>query len=322
MGTERLADAAPAFAAPIPRDTHPTDLLERSAHLVGIGAWSCDLSDERLTWTPGVFDLFGLPADRRIARDAVLAQYCEESREKLERLRSSAIARGRGFTLEARIRPAGGEERWIRITATTRVSNGRARELFGIKQDVTAERRDREALRLRADTDPITGLANRARFQNEFLDQIAHCPTFGPIGALLLLDMDGFKQLNDRWGHAAGDACLATLGQRLAAEFPQALLSARIGGDEFAVILPAGNSPAHMEAEVRQRFARLQMPAAWNDELLPIGLSGGLAFQESPGALTPEELFVVADSSLYMAKKAGKNTLRSATDSFWRRVVA
>jgi diguanylate cyclase (GGDEF)-like protein/PAS domain S-box-containing protein len=316
-----LPDSVHCIPVPTPRYPQLTDLYERSAELAGIGAWSCDLRNERLTWTKVVFDLFGLPRDQRIERNEVLELYCDESRAKLERLRSKAIAERSGFTMEARILLPEGGERWIRLTAAMRVSNQRACELYGMKQDVTAERLAREALRQRADTDPLTGLGNRARFQAEFLDKPADCPSLKAVGGLLLLDMDGFKQINDRWGHAAGDACLTKLGQRLSLEFPDALLAARIGGDEFAVLLPARHAPGAAEADARRRFARLQMPANWNGELLPIGLSGGLAFQDRHRSLHPDELYVVADNALYMAKKEGRSTLRCTSDGFWRRVA-
>jgi diguanylate cyclase (GGDEF)-like protein len=298
------------------------NLYERAALLTGLGAWSCDLSTERLTWTSGVFDLFGLPRDVPVDRKQTLGLYCEESRFALERLRSDAIAARAGFTLEAQIFRPDGEARWMRLTAATRVSNHRAVELYGMKQDISAERQRWERLRLLAEADALTGLGNRTRFQSEFLDQPTGSPALDQVGCLLLLDLDDFKGTNDRWGHGAGDACLAALGQRLLASFPKALLAARIGGDEFAVVLAHGHSPTAVEAEVRGRLPGLQAPVLWNGQLLSIGVSAGMAFPEMPAALDPEELFVAADRALYLAKREGKNTLRCTNEGFWKRIVA
>jgi PAS domain-containing protein len=102
-------------------------------------AWQCDLSDESLRWDSGVFDLFGIPRGARIDRREVLGFYCDDSREELERLRSEALAQCGSFTFEARIRRPDGETRWMRVTADVAMSGGRARQLYGLKQDITAE---------------------------------------------------------------------------------------------------------------------------------------------------------------------------------------
>jgi PAS domain-containing protein len=98
------------------------------------GWWDCDLADNRLTWTAGVYDIFGLPQGAEVARDEAVAFYCEDSRAALERLRSYSIARQRGFVLDARIRPAGGAAvRWMRVIAAPVFEDGRAVQLHGLK---------------------------------------------------------------------------------------------------------------------------------------------------------------------------------------------
>ncbi|HCO55308.1 MAG TPA: GGDEF domain-containing protein, partial [Pelagibacterium sp.] len=86
------------------------------------------------------------------------------------------------------------------------------------------------------------------------------------------------KQINDRWGHAAGDACLVAFGERLKRAFPQARLVSRIGGDEFAVLLPPVGSRSKTERDVRWLTRSLLSPVPWNGDRLPIGASVGIAF--------------------------------------------
>jgi PAS domain S-box-containing protein len=102
-------------------------------------AWQCDLRDDSLTWSDGVYDLFGLPRGSPLERDAIVAMYLPESQEELARLRSAAIAACGSFTFEARIRRADGALRWMRITADVVTENGVARHLYGTKIDVTDE---------------------------------------------------------------------------------------------------------------------------------------------------------------------------------------
>lgn len=102
-------------------------------------AWRCDLSDDSLSWAPGVFDIFGIAPGTPIERADVVEMYTDESREMLERLRADAIANGGSFTFEAQIQRPDGALRWMRVTADVAFSNGRATHLYGMKQDITDE---------------------------------------------------------------------------------------------------------------------------------------------------------------------------------------
>jgi len=287
-------------------------LVSQAAALVGMSAWSCDLETTALQWTDGVFTMFGLPRDTPFDRRDTVAMYCEESRETMERLRAQAIASRSSFAMEAQIRRPDGDLRWIRLAAATHVENGRAVRLYGMKQDFTQERRQWEHLRALAENDTLTGLGNRARFHSEFLDLPTGSDRLARIGALAVFDLNDFKGINDRWGHAAGDACLARFGERLQRAFPRAHLIARIGGDEFAMLLPATQPDSAAEAAVRRRIASLVGRVEWGGVLIPIGVSAGLAFAGPDAKRTPEDIFAAADAALYAAKRSGRNILRIA----------
>lgn len=294
-----------------------TALIDRALALAGMGAWSCDLADSSLLWTAGVYDLFGLPADSRVDRCETVAMYAEESRETMERLRAQAIAdaemsdakQGR-FSIDAEIVRTDGARRWMRLTGDVVVEGGRARRLYGLKQDITEEKLRWEAMRRLAEHDALTGLASRAVFQSRFLDAPAGGSGLVPLGALILFDVDGFKQVNDRYGHAAGDACLRVMAERLTAGFRDAPLIARIGGDEFAVLVGAETLGAALELRLAAALADLRMPIAWAGEILRVGASAGIAVAGDAYAYDAEAMFAVADAALYAAKTAGRNTFR------------
>lgn len=103
-------------------------------------AWQCDLATDALRWSPGVYALFGLPVGATLDREDIVAMYCAESQRRLEQLRSAAIAARSSFTFEARILRADGTPRWIRITADIECRDGQGACLYGLKQDITAER--------------------------------------------------------------------------------------------------------------------------------------------------------------------------------------
>lgn len=100
----------------------------------GVGSWKCDLADNALTWSGGVYDIFGLPRDAHVTRDECIAFYAEESRAAMERLRAYAIKHKRGFTLEALIVPAGGVRRWMRLIAAPICDGDSVVRLHGLKQ--------------------------------------------------------------------------------------------------------------------------------------------------------------------------------------------
>lgn len=119
----------------------PAFALERDGEMLaaqGIGLWDCDLADNRLTWSAGVFDLFGLPRGATVTRAETVALYEELSRGRMEQLRAYAIRHRRGFTLDVELRPATGARRWMRLIAAPECDGARVVRLQGLKQDVTA----------------------------------------------------------------------------------------------------------------------------------------------------------------------------------------
>lgn len=109
----------------------PAEAGDLSLHHVG--CWECDLTDDSLTWSGGVYDIFGLPRNIEISRGEMIGYYCEESRAKMERLRANSIKHRRGFTVDVEIRTAMGENRWMRLIAAPICIEGRPIRLQGLK---------------------------------------------------------------------------------------------------------------------------------------------------------------------------------------------
>lgn len=304
---EGAADSdLPCPIIPQPNAAQIVNSLDRA----GIGVFECDLKTERLAWTPSVYETFGVAPRQDIRRGEIVELYDRESLEELERLRKRAIERASGFMLDARITRPDGAVRWIQIVAKVECERGVPVRLTGTKQDITRQRLERDLLRQSAEIDSLTGLTNRAVFQSRFLDSARTALGFRPLGALVLFDVDGFKQVNDRFGHLAGDACLMQFGQRIRQAFPDALMMARIGGDEFAVLLPSNRSLQRLFRRVEGAIALLKTPILWNDTLLEVGASYGIAKSENAISYDAEAMFVRADQALYAAKRARKQQTR------------
>src|SRR6202020_861066 len=127
-------------------------LYDQALNLARIGAWECELETERLTWTPGVHDIFGYPMGNPLRRASIVDLYVDESRRNMELARAEVIRSGRAVSLEAEIRTWRGERRWMRLLISTDSGDGRRARIFGSKQDVTSDRQAMENLRRQAET--------------------------------------------------------------------------------------------------------------------------------------------------------------------------
>lgn len=170
--------------------------------------------------------------------------------------------------------------------------------------DVTEERAQEEVLRELADHDPLTGLLNRRRLDEEVTAALAESARTGRPGALLLLDMDGFKLINDTLGHAAGDDLIRSSALVLRGLVRRTDTAARLGGDEFAVLLRDTALPQAIAvadaiaAGLHHRVTTPQGPA-------PVSASLGIAPFGGEEGLTCDELLARADAAMYDAKRAG-----------------
>lgn len=285
-------------------------LYDQAALLAKVGAWECELARETLTWTDGVYDLFGLPRGSTLHRPSTVDLYHDDSRAEMQRLRAKAIASGGGFSMEAHIRTPAGEDRWMRLVANVACENGRPVRIYGAKQDITHEKAMWASLRELAYSDPLTGLANRRVFESRCEELLGYGYDDAALSALAVLDVDLFKQINDQFGHAAGDECLRQIAARLERVFEGAVLIARIGGDEFAVLLRLPLGLPHLTLLLDHALRVLACPVVWHGHPIEIGVSIGVTLLRPAHRHDNPKLFAEADSALYLAKTAGRNQAR------------
>lgn len=172
-------------------------------------------------------------------------------------------------------------------------------------RDVTEQRALEAALEHRALHDPLTDLANRNLFFDRLRQSIASARRQGHQIALVMLDLDGFKAINDAYGHAVGDGVLKEIGHRLGAGLRATDTAARIGGDEFALILPRVTSHAGVQRLVQARLASIREPITLRGEHRKVAISAGIAMYPDDGR-DVDTLMRHADAAMYSAKREGR----------------
>ena len=199
----------------------------------------------------------------------------------------------------------GGETRWWALSGTPKTDvTGRFSGYRGVGRDVTEARRSHDRIAQLARFDPLTGLANRALFREALEDALARAARTGKSCALLFIDLDRFKAVNDTLGHGAGDRLLRETAGRLRDAIGGGATIARLGGDEFAVMLPDASS-RRADAIAAAIVARLAQPFDLDGHAATVGASVGYALGPGDGA-SVETLLKSADLALYEVKTNGR----------------
>jgi diguanylate cyclase (GGDEF)-like protein/PAS domain S-box-containing protein len=321
-------------------------LLMEDGNVSGFQAIARDISERRRTetelhksrnfieriaaTTPGILYVYDLEERRNIYsnREAItVLGYKPEEIQKLDPLPNqlfhpddSAIIRnhhealrhaqeGEVRRVEYRARHADGHWVWLasRDTPFEWGTDGLVKRIVGIAQDITARRVAQEKLAWQANYDALTGLPNRHHFWTRLQSalrraSISHSPT-----ALCLFDVDNFKEINDRFGHAAGDEVLEGVGNIVRAELRSPNdFAGRLGGDEFCFALPGTDDDEAARVAERIR-ARLGMIAFGMETGSPFTVTATFGVAESHPDIGAKELTEAADRALYRAKSAGRN---------------
>jgi diguanylate cyclase (GGDEF)-like protein/PAS domain S-box-containing protein len=174
-------------------------------------------------------------------------------------------------------------------------------------RDVSERERIQSRLRHLADHDPLTGLLNRRRFEEELSERVANAARYDTGGAVLLLDLDNFKYVNDSLGHRTGDAVIRSVADLLRNQTRETDVLARLGGDEFAILLPYANNDqaSHVAAKLLETLRRHR--AVFRGKRLRLTTSIGVSAISEARIQTAEELMVEADVAVYEAKEAGRD---------------
>jgi diguanylate cyclase (GGDEF)-like protein/PAS domain S-box-containing protein len=302
--------------APSMRDSAPNfgqgqllgAVLDAAASLIVV----VDAEGRLVRWNRACEQLLGYRQAELEAPYALLELMPAAERDGAKQAIRAVLAGQSPLRTEFHWRTRAGELRLIEWSVTALSGpDGDVTYLVATGIDVTAarswteERVAAEArLRHMADHDALTGLFNRRRFEEELERHIVHGRRYGMGGALLMLDLDEFKLVNDGYGHRAGDRVLAAVAVVLRHRLRESDIVARFGGDEFAVLMPVGGVPEASELGGLLAAAVRDVPTPAG----PVSASVGIAlFEESS---TPEEILSRADHAMYAQKRTARRAAR------------
>ena len=291
-------------------------LRESEAHLkeaqqIGqIGSWNWDIVTNQLTWTDQIFRIFGLaPQAFGATYEAFLECIHPDDRTSVETAVNHTLNDGSEYDITHRIVLPSGDVRFVRERGATQfdtTGTGTPVRMQGTVQDVTALRRSEDEIKKLAYYDHLTGLPNRHLFFDRLDQEIAQSQRESHQFALLVIDLDGFKAINDNLGHQTGDALLKEVASRLSKEIREVDTLSRVGGDEFIIILHGLKQQNDAKAVADKLIRACAQTCHINTHDVSIGCSIGVSVYPDNGA-DGDTLIKHADEAMYQAKRAGKN---------------
>ncbi|HWA37984.1 MAG TPA: diguanylate cyclase [Burkholderiales bacterium] len=289
--------------------------LELALEGSGTVLWDTDLVTRKVALNAAWSELLGGPAveTRTTVEDLMKLIHPDDLQAAVAASMDTVRGRRQAYSHEHRVRANDG--RWIWILSRGRVAerdpkSGRAKRMIGTNIDITARRLAEERMQDLAQHDGLTGTANRALLLERIKRALVRSKRSDRRPALLYLDVDHFKSVNDRLGHAAGDEILKEFAARLERCVREADTVARVGGDEFVVLLEdvADGDGARRVAE--KIAAVVQQPSRAEGQVLAVTASIGVALHDR--AENADQWMRRADAALYEAKAAGRDTVRFA----------
>jgi diguanylate cyclase (GGDEF)-like protein len=220
-----------------------------------------------------------------------------------------SACKGASGVLEFQVQALDGVVRWLETHATPlRDANGAVHAVLGITRDISDKKRSAELIWKQANFDQLTNLPNRYMFQDRLAQDIKKARRADTSVALLLIDLDNFREVNETLGHETGDSLLVAVGQRLSSCVRDSDTVARLGGDEFAVILPQLGTYGTAEQIAQTIIDRLGEVFSIGGETVVLSASVGITYFPTD-ARTVDGLLKNADQAMYVAKQQGRNRI-------------
>ena len=286
---------------------------ENALGAINDGLWEADLHTGQLHWDQRCFSMLGYAETRALCVDDWYAQIHPDDLHYVQEVIQEHLLNHQPYRIEYRSRCADGGWLWLEGRGkVTQWHNDEPWIMTGTVTDISARKHAENELRRLSVTDSLTGLYNRRYFFKRLSALLSACQRNHRPVAVVMLDIDHFKQVNDQYGHACGDQVLCEVSVRIQSLLRQADVLARLGGEEFAILLADTETDGALELAERIRVAVSAQLIRIDEQELTVTLSMGVS-QVQRSDLSADAVMHRADSALYRAKHAGRNCVM--TDS-------
>jgi diguanylate cyclase (GGDEF)-like protein len=281
--------------------------LEMAQRLANIGSWEWLPSEDVMSWSQTTFQLLGIkPYSKPATLETLIESLDPVDQQIIREKMQQALLAPTALQLECRLNPSSGLDCFIQIVAQPYFDGENFICMDGYIQDITDQKQNESRLQELAFKDSLTGLDNRHLLSDRLKRAIDTANRRNQKFSILFLDLDGFKQINDSFGHEQGDQLLIKVADRLSNLVRSEDSIARLGGDEFCILLNEHAddfSAVHVAQKVIDSFNH---PFDLKHASIVIGVSIGISVFPNDG-LTLQALFKSADTAMYNAKNNGKN---------------
>lgn len=273
-------------------------LFDQISRITSIGTWQFTPNTSEIVWSEATKKIHGVEPGYQPKIETAIEFYSPAWRETVSNCLKKTVLTEEPFDIHAEIVRADGVKRWVRSLGEIATDGNGNKQVFGTFEDVTEQHTLKNKLVAMAYTDDLTNLNNRRSFY-EALDNYTSTLDFeSDRYAVIAIDVDDFKNINDRMGHTSGDALLIEIGHRLASTIGTSGDVYRLAGDEFSAIVPVDGDPKAMLTEISDLFSA---PFEINGtELLVSGSVGAAIYPDHSHNLTT--LYDFADAALLQAK--------------------
>lgn len=280
-----------------------------------IGVWSWDLKTDALTWNDFMYRFYGVEPDTELSYNTWKNALVPEDAEQTEQMLRGALKGINTFDTEFRIKTPTGVIRYIQAAAILENDkDGNPIRMLGVNTDITDRKKAEETIRHMANYDNLTDLPTRRLATDRMKVAIKAAQRHNKQVAVLFMDLDGFKPINDAYGHKAGDAALQQVAKRLLECVRKSDTVARIGGDEFLIILSEVTSKEGVTHVAKKIIQSISQPMSFKDDTFSMGVSIGISIFPDNSAET-DHLITLADKAMYVSKNGGKNRYTFASES-------
>ena len=284
--------------------------LDLATDAGNIGIWERDLLTNKNYWDRKMFELYRVkPGEFDSIYEGWRSRIHEDDLPEMERRMAESIETQQRYEMEYRVVWPNGDIRNIRAAGTVQKDeSGVPVRMTGVNWDVTEHRRMENELRRLASTDPLTGASNRRHFMSRLNDELERCKRYGTRMVLLSLDIDHFKDINDTFGHPAGDVVLKDLVKLCTKTLRTTDVFGRVGGEEFLAALTLTGLMAGQRTAERLRKGVEDLVVKTDGKSITFTISIGMTELQSIDE-TIDPLLHRADEALYKAKNNGRNRI-------------